>query len=68
MCTITATEFKQHFGKYLELGKREQIKVTHRGKVVFTIVPEKQELISKWDQLFGSLPKEAINDSNIERE
>lgn len=67
MRTITATEFKQHFGKYLELGQKEQIKVTHRGKIVFTIIPEKEELLNKWEHLFGSLPKDALKD-DIERE
>ena len=68
MRTITATEFKQHFGKYLEIGQREQIKVTCRGKAVFTIVPEKQELLSKWEQLFGTLPIEPNAEDNVDRE
>jgi len=68
MCTITATEFKTHFGKYLELGQKEQIKVTHRGKVVFSIVPENIQNLNKWESLFGILPKEALTDKDIKRE
>lgn len=68
MCTITATELKRHFGKYVELGQKEQITVTHRGNVIFTIVPKKINLLNKWDALFGTLPNEALDDNNIERE
>ena len=38
MCTITATEFKENFGKYLELGRKEDILVTKNGKPLVRIV------------------------------
>ena len=68
MCEITATEFKTHFGKYMEIAKNEEILVTHRGKPIFTIVPKKEDLLKRWDSYFGILPKEAKDDKNIERE
>ncbi len=68
MCTITATEFKRNFGKYVVLGQKEKIQVTHRGKTIFTILPEKQRLLDELDDLFGSLPKEALYDKDIDRE
>ena len=67
MCTITATELKENFGKYMVLGQKEPINVTHRGKLIFTIVPEKEKLKSEWKSLFGSLPKEAY-DMEFDRE
>ena len=68
MCTITATEFKRNFGKYVLLGQTERIEVTHRGKAIFTIIPEKEKLLAEWESLFGSLPKEALTDDDIDRE
>lgn len=68
MCEITATEFKKHFGKYMELGQKEEIIVTHRGSQIFTIVPKKVELKKRWESLFGTLPPEAVNDDDISRE
>ena len=68
MCVITATEFKRNFGKYVLLGQKEKIEVTHRGKTIFTIIPEKEKLLADWDRLFGTLPMEALTDDDIERE
>ncbi len=68
MRTITATELKENFGKYMKLGQKEQINVTHRGKSIFTIVPQKEKLKLEWENLFGALPREAYDDDTIERE
>ena len=68
MCTITATELKENLGKYIKLGQEEQIEVTHRGNVVFTIVPKKDQLKKEWASIFGTLPKEAYDDNDIDRE
>lgn len=68
MCVITATELKRNFGKYVIKGQSEKIQVTHRGKIIFTIVPEKEKIVSDWEAIFGILPKEALSDKNIDRE
>ena len=68
MCVVTATELKRNFGKYVTLGQTEKIQVTHRGKIIFTIVPEKEKLLNDWDSIFGILPKQALNDKDIDRE
>jgi len=68
MCTITATELKENFGKYMKLGQIEEINVTHRGEHIFTIIPKKEKLKLELVDLFGVLPKEAYNDNDIERE
>ena len=68
MCTITATELKENLGKYIKLGQLEEIEVTHRGKVVFYITPQKIKLLNDLDDLFGSMPREAYYDKDINRE
>ncbi len=68
MCTITATELKENFGKYMKLGQKEEIEVTHRGEPIFVIVPKKEQLKKEWASLFGSLPREAYDDDDITRE
>lgn len=37
MCTITATEFKTNFGKYLEIALKEDILITKNGHPLFTL-------------------------------
>ena len=68
MCTITATELKKNLGKYMILGQTEEIEVTNRGKIVFYITPERTKLIRDLESLFGSLPREAYYDDDIDRE
>ena len=34
--TITIKELKHNIDKYIELGQKEEIEVTHGGKVFFT--------------------------------
>ena len=68
MRTITATELKENLGKYMKLGQEEEIEVTHRGKVVFYITPERIRLLNEWEKLFGTLPREAYYDDDIDRE
>ncbi|MBE6126877.1 MAG: type II toxin-antitoxin system Phd/YefM family antitoxin [Erysipelotrichaceae bacterium] len=59
MCTITTTEFKNNYGKYILLAEKEKIEVTKRGVVIFTMVPKKYELGEKLKGYFGILPAEA---------
>ena len=67
MCEITATELKRKFGKYMKIAQKEEIVVTHRGKPIFTIVPQKTDLVKRWESYFGILPLEAATD-DIDRE
>ena len=68
MCTITATELKKNLGKYLELSQNEEIEITIRGKVVAYMVPQRVKLMAEWEKIFGSLPREAYEDDDIDRE
>jgi len=49
MCTITATEFKTQFGKYLELSNKEDILITKNGKPFATITAVKS---NNWNDFF----------------
>ena len=68
MFTIDVKELEQNIDKYIKLGQIEEIEVTHRGKVVFYITPQRVKLMQEWEALFGSLPREAYYDDDIDRE
>lgn len=55
MCTITATEFKTNFGKYLELSMKEDILITKNGKPFSTLSRAKsdewQDFADKWSKV-----------------
>lgn len=59
MCTITATEFRQNFGKYNELAQREMVIVTSRGKEIYTLVPQRLKDLQTLRSFKGILPKDA---------
>ena len=67
MCTITATEFKRNFGKYLKMAQEEKINVTFRGKIVFVTSPSKEKRLADMESIFNVLPSDASFD-DIERE
>ena len=50
MCTITMTEFKQHFGKYSELSQTEDILVLKNGKPYYRIVSVNSS--NSWESFF----------------
>ena len=68
MRIVTATELKENFVEYMELGQKEEIGVTHQGELIFFIVPRKEHLKIEFSKLFGSLPKEVYDDDDIDRE
>ena len=57
--TITITDFRKSFGKYLKLSKLEDIYITKSGKVVALLTNPKTE---KLKSIFGCLS----NDIDIE--
>lgn len=68
MLTITDTEVKENFDKYMELGQEEEIEITHEGKIICYITPKRIKLMAEFEKLFGSLPREAYYDDDIDRE
>ncbi len=51
--TITATEFKNHFGKYLELALKEDIFITKNNKRVAKLTKPSADGKSALDRIAG---------------
>ena len=51
--TITATEFKTNFGKYLEMVFKEDIFITKNGKIVAKVTQPQNEKIAALTSLIG---------------
>lgn len=68
MIKITVEEFQNRIDELVQKGVTEKIQVTLNDKPIFTIVPEKETLLDDWDKIIGTLPKEILNDNDIDRE
>lgn len=67
MCTITATEFKTNFGKYLSLANKEEIAITKNGKVITMMSPPKTDEWNDFFNEFCGIAKEEDADLNDPR-
>lgn len=57
--TITATEFKTNFGKYLNLSKDEDIYITKNGKIVGKYINTNTSPVDEISGILnGVLPKD----------
>ncbi len=66
--TVTATEFKTHFGEYLDLLSQEDIFVTRNGKTVAKVVnPNVSAVESISGLLAGKLP-DGYDSTDMRRE
>lgn len=54
--SITATEFKMNFGKYLLMAATEDIFITKNGKTVAKLTAPYQNKLDTVNSLFGSIP------------
>ncbi len=54
--TITATEFKMNFGKYLLLAETEDIRISRNGKVTVRLVNDNQDRLEAMKTLMGCIP------------
>ncbi|MCM1146006.1 MAG: type II toxin-antitoxin system prevent-host-death family antitoxin [Clostridium sp.] len=54
--SITATEFKMNFGKYLLMAATEDIFITRNGKTVAKLTAPYQNKLDTVNSLFGSVP------------
>lgn len=59
---VTATEFKTHFGKYLEMIAKEEIFITRNGKTIAKVITPQ---ISAVDSLRGML-KDVPSDIDLD--
>ena len=55
---ISATEFKNNFGKYLLLAKAEDIYITKNGKLVARLTNPYKENAELVQSLYGIIPVE----------
>ena len=56
--SITATEFKTNFSKYLTLSATEDIFITKNGKVIAKLTNPFQERVDIAKSLFGIIPSD----------
>jgi antitoxin (DNA-binding transcriptional repressor) of toxin-antitoxin stability system len=54
--SITATEFKTNFRKYLLLAATEDIYITRNGKTIAKLTNPYQDRLDIAESLFGSVP------------
>lgn len=66
--SITATEFKTNFGKYLMMAAEEDIYITKNGKVVAKLTNPYQNRVDMAKSLFGILPADiTVEEAKEER-
>lgn len=65
--SITATEFKKNFGKYLTLAMNEDVIITKNGKAILVLSSIYKEKVATVDALFGSVPS-SMTEEEIEEE
>ena len=66
--SITDTEFKMNFGKYLMLAETEDIYITTDGRVVAKLTNPSQDRVDIANSLFGILPADiSVEDARNER-
>ena len=68
MLVISKDEFQTNIDKYIVLGQEEEIQIMDQDKVLFYIEPKKVVMLRKVESMFGSLPREAYYDTDIDRE
>lgn len=68
MNRISLEEFKNNIDLIIEHGLDEETLICDGEKVLFTLVPPSKRLEKEWESYFGTLPKEAYDNNDIERE
>lgn len=61
--TVTATEFKTNFGKYLDLIAKEDIFITHNGKVIAKVINPQISAVDSLRGLLKDIPSDIDLDS-----
>ena len=65
--TITATEFKTNFGKYLALAMHQDIYITKNGKNIAKLTNPAADKAAVLDSLVGIIPADSETDICEER-
>lgn len=63
MMTITATEFKTNFGKYLKLVDKEDIFITRNGKTIAKVVNPNVSALSSLRGMLNGCQNQAVWDA-----
>lgn len=61
--TVTATEFKTNFGKYLELIAHEDIFITRNGKTIAKVVNPQISAVDSLRGMLKDVPEDIDRDS-----
>ena len=64
--SITATEFKTNFGKYLSLAATEDIYITQYGKVIAKLSRPFEDRLQAAESLIGILPDTMTLEESME--
>ncbi len=54
--SVTATEFKMNFGKYLSLAESEDVYITQNGKIIAKLTNTNADRRAVVDSLIGIIP------------
>jgi hypothetical protein len=65
---VSIDQFKKNIDKYLESDLEEEIEVFDKDRTLFYITPKRIKLLRDVESMFGSLPREAYYDEDIDRE
>ena len=65
--TVTATEFKTNFGKYLAMAAQHDIFIMKNGKSVAKLTRPVVDKVAVLDSLVGIIPADADTDVKEER-
>ena len=65
---VSIDQFKKNIDKYLESDIEEEIEVFDKDRTLFYITPKRIKLLRDVNAMFGSLPREAYYDKDIDRE
>ena len=65
---VTATEFKNNLGKYLEMATSQDIFITKNGKSIARLTSPAVNKLALLDNLVGIVPQEQAMDENELRE
>ena len=65
---VTATEFKNNLGKYLEMATSQDIFITKNGKSIARLTSPAVNKLALLDDLVGIVPQETAMDENTIRE
>ena len=65
---VTATEFKQNLGKYLEMAMKQDIFITKNGKNIARLTSPTVNKLAVLDSLVGIVPADSAMDEKTTRE